>query len=193
MPSGWPQMHCPMSPSVIHLLANPENRLRGSAPDSSSRPLRTLIEHGTAYSWPMNTVHTKWAESCRHNRRINNWGLSHSPEFSLMLDRKKLKLYCRSLRKVTPFPAPKNSKKMRKTRLGLSKRQQNPQRTQLPPAVPAKRQLPLDSRWRFCSVAKQPKQLLRTLIACVLLPALNLRLNFINEFQILTCFGLLTG
>ena len=68
----------------------------------------------------------------------------------------------------------KLEKNMRKTRLGLSKGQQNPQRTQLPPAVPAKRQLPLDSRWRFCSVAKQPKQLLRTLIACVLLPALTL-------------------
>ena len=63
---------------------------------------------------------------------------------------------------------------MRKTPLGLWKRQQNPQRTQLPPAVLAKRQLPLDSKWRFCSVAKQPKQLLRTLIARVLLPALTL-------------------
>ena len=62
---------------------------------------------------------------------------------------------------------------MRNTRSGLSKRQQNPQRTQLPPAVPAKRQLSLDSRWRFLLVAKQPKQLLRTLIACVLLPALK--------------------
>ena len=69
---------------------------------------------------------------------------------------------------------------MRKKRLGLSKMQQNSQRTQLPPAVQAKRQLPLNSRWRFCSVAKQPKQLLRTLIACVLLPALTL---FIFIFQ----------
>ena len=55
------------------------------------RPLRILIEHGTAYSWPIHTVHTKWAESCRHNRRINNWGLTHSPEFPLFLDRKKMK------------------------------------------------------------------------------------------------------
>ena len=38
-------------------------------------------------------------------------------------------------------------------------------------------ELPWDSRWRRCSVAKQPKQLLRTLMACVLLPALTLRQN----------------
>ena len=154
MPSGLPQMHCPMSPSVIHLLANPENRLRGSAPDSSTRPVRTLIEHGTAYSWPMHTVHTKWAESCRYNRRTNNWGLTHIHQNSrcFLIGKNLLKLYCRPLRKVTPFPAPKNSKKnIRKTRSGLSKRQQNPQRTQLPPAVPAKRQLPLDSRYERLS------------------------------------------
>ena len=43
MPAGLPQMHRPVSPSVIHLLANPENRLRGSAPDSSTQT--------TAYSY----------------------------------------------------------------------------------------------------------------------------------------------
>ena len=68
----------------------------------------------------------------------------------------------------------KLEKNVPKTRLGPSKKQQNPQRTQLPPDVLAKRQLPLDSSWRFCGVAKQPKQLLRTLITCVLLPALTL-------------------
>jgi len=71
----------------------------------------------------------------------------------------------------------KRLKKVPKTRLYLSKRQHNPQRTHLPPAVPAKRELPWDSRWRRCSVAKQPKQLLRTLISCVLLPALTLHIS----------------
>ena len=66
-------------------------------------------------------------------------------------------------------------KKVPKTRLYLSKRQHHPQRTHLPPAVPAKRELPSDSRWRHCSVAKQPKQLMRTLISCVLLPSLTLQ------------------
>jgi hypothetical protein len=68
----------------------------------------------------------------------------------------------------------KRLKKVPKTCLYLPKRQHNPQRTHLPPAVPAKRELPWDLRWRRCSVAKQPKQLLRTLISCVLLPALTL-------------------
>lgn len=113
--------------------------------------------------------------SWRHNRCINNWGLTHSSEFPLFHDRNKTKNLLSLPEEGHPFSCtPKDLKAMRKTRLSLSKRQQSPQRTHLPPAVSERRKLPLDSKWRCCSVAKQPKQLLRTLIACVLLPALTL-------------------
>ena len=77
------------------------------------------------------------------NRRINNWGLTHSPEFPLFLGRGKMKSLL-PLREEEHAHSctPKIPKTMRKTNLSLSKRQQKPQRNHLPPAVPAKKQIP---------------------------------------------------
>ena len=97
-------------------------------------------------------------------------GLTHSLEFPLFLGKKKMKSLLPLPKEGHTFSCtPKISKTIPKTRLGLSKRQQSPLRNHLPPAVPAKRQLPFRlemgwlQRWQAAETAAAYSYRLRPL------------------------------
>ena len=131
--------NCSASPRVSStLLANPANLLRGYAPDTPSRinatqpwhhggKLRTLVTHGNAYSWPTHTVHSKRAESWRHNRRVNNWDLGLDTHVTRHTHQIPRGFLIGKIKISSPLPEeghtfscnPKSLKAMRKTRLSL--------------------------------------------------------------------------